>query len=316
MGIFFVMRTFSNNHFFSSSDFFKQKFGFKVYKLCIDAGCTCPNRDGTKGIGGCIFCSGSGSGDFAQSREFSVLEQLEKAKKLVNSKCKSNKYIAYFQNFSNTYGDINLLKEKWKEALSAPDVVGLSIATRPDCLDDKVLEVFSELSQNNFLMLELGLQTCNEETGNLINRCYSNQDFVQAVRAVKKNCPQVHVVSHVIFGLPGEKVEDMLDTIKFCVKQNIDGIKISTLYVNKGTVLEKMYEQKEFGCLSKEEYFEILSEAIKLIPENIVIHRVTGDGAKRDLVAPLWTANKKDVLNSMNNYFNRFDVRQGSSCSL
>ncbi len=294
----------------TASDFYKEQFGGKAYKISIDAGCTCPNRDGTKAKGGCIFCSQSGSGDFASDRNLSVEEQIENAKKLVESKLKTQKkklYIAYFQNFTNTYGNADELYNKYLTALSCPDICALSIATRPDCLADEILEKIILLACNNYVILELGLQTQNDETGKLINRQYSSQDYVCAVRRIKekaaehKNC-RIHIVTHIIFGLPGESEKDMLDSIRFCIQNHTDGIKISVLHVLKNTVLEKMYLADTFECLSMENYFDLIYKALCIIPEDIVIHRLTGDGAKKILIEPMWTSDKKNVHNRMKEF--------------
>ncbi len=312
---------------FSLSDFYESIFSAKTYKLSLDAGCTCPNRDGTKGLGGCIFCSESGSGDFASSRKLSIKEQVEQAKKLVESKVKgrggnrAGKYIAYFQNFTSTYGDAKSLLEKYNEALECEDVAGLAIATRPDCLGEEILSGIAKIAKNHFVQIELGLQTSNENTGKLINRCYTNEDYCDAVRRIRLANPNIHVVTHLIFGLPGESESDMLESVRFVVNENMGvkpqitqisqikklgteeispfGIKITTLYVVKNTVLAKMFENGEVLPLSKEEYFSLLKKAVELLPENCVIHRLTGDPPKNSLIAPFWTTDKKRVMNEL-----------------
>lgn len=296
------------------SRFYESVFGCKTYKLSLDAGCTCPNRDGTKGFGGCIFCSESGSGDFAARRSLSVKEQVEEAKKLVESKLKgrsgnrSGKYIAYFQNFTSTYGDADVLLQKYREALECEDVTGLAIATRPDCLSEKILSGIAEIARSHFVQIELGLQTSNENTGKLINRCYTNEDYSDAVKRIKKANPNIHIVSHLIFGLPGESEQDMLESVKFVVGENqiserpaLFGIKITVLYIVKNTRLAQMYERGEVSPLSKEEYFSLLKKSLPLLPENCVIHRLTGDPPKASLLAPSWTTDKKRVMNEIRN---------------
>ena len=320
------------------SQFYESIFGSKTYKLSLDASCTCPNRDGRKGWGGCIFCSERGSGDFAEDRKLSIIEQVERAKKKVEAKVKGRsgkrqgKYIAYFQNFTSTYGDASLLVKKYKEALSCEGVYGLAIATRPDCLSDEILSEIARIAENTFVQIELGLQTSNEKTGKIINRCYSNEDYCSAVRRIKEANPCIHIVTHLIFGLPGETEKDMVNSVKFVVKENIKnvslksgergaimteadyktpfmpsvknlnssfGIKITTLYILKNTLLAKMYENGEVNPLSKDEYFDLLKKALPFLPENCVIHRLTGDPPKKDLLAPEWTTDKKRVMNEL-----------------
>lgn len=284
----------------TASQFYKSIFDCKIYKVSISAGCTCPNRDGTKSTGGCIFCSEKGSGDFATSAKLSIKEQVESGKKLVQHKNKGGKYIAYFQNFTNSYGDAQKLIDKYQEALEQPDVVGISIATRPDCLQPQILQYLSKISQSTFVQVELGLQTSNPITGQLINRCYTNQDFISAVESIHQSAPNIHIVTHIIFGLPGETQTNMLDSIKFAVEHQTNGIKISCLHVLKNTKLAEMYNQGKFQVLEMNQYFDILEKALKLIPPQTIIHRLTGDGPKSQLIAPLWTANKKLVLSELN----------------
>ena len=297
------------------SAFYESIFGCKTYKISLDAGCTCPNRDGTKGSGGCIFCSENGSGDFAASRNLSIREQLEQGRTLVESKLRGRsgerrgKYIAYFQNFSSTYGDAEVLLGKYREALSCEGVAGLAVATRPDCLNDQILQGLADISKNHFVQIELGLQTSNEQTGQLINRCYTNQDYTDAVARIHEASPQIHIVTHLILGLPGETEQDMLDSVRFVMDENEKrrssvsestwGIKITVLYVLKNTRLAAMYEAGQFQTLSKEEYFSLLEKALDFLPENCVIHRLTGDPPKRLLIAPAWPADKKRVLNDL-----------------
>ncbi|MBQ4378624.1 MAG: TIGR01212 family radical SAM protein [Treponema sp.] len=300
------------------SDFYQSVFGTKVYKIALDAGCTCPNRDGTKGTGGCIFCSPSGSGEFASDKKLTVKEQIEEAKKRVESKIQGRsgsrrgKYIAYFQNFTSTYGDAKILSEKYREALLCEDVAGLCVATRPDCIGDEILSELLEISKTTFVQIELGLQTSNEKTGNLINRCYTNEDYSDAVCRIKKTAPEIHVVTHLIFGLPGETEKDMLESVRFVVDNNnipgsenpvktpgLFGIKITSLFVLKDTPLLKLYNSGEMKTLEKEEYLAILKKALPLLGENCVVHRLTGDPPKNSLIAPVWTTDKKRVLNDI-----------------
>ena len=340
--------------FYSVSDFYKKIFGCKAYKIAIDAGCTCPTRDGTKGTGGCTFCSVTGSGDFASSRKLSITEQIEQAKRLVGSKCPSGgaqnsgsrvsgglgadgsscggnasggTYIAYFQNFTNTYGDPDELEKKYLEACSAPNVSGISIATRPDCLSDDILSRIARIAEGRavgraenapgikperkFVQLELGLQTSDENTAAAFRRGFTNDVYLNAVRRIKAASSHIHVVTHVILGLPGETEDTMLSTAQFCARAGTDGIKLSLLHVLRGTEMAADYERGLFSCMEKEEYFSVLSAVLESLPPDIVIHRLTGDGAKRLLIAPMWTADKKRVWNDMMRWFDDHDVQQG-----
>ena len=301
------------------SDFYKQIFSCKVYKISLDAGCTCPNRDGSKGFGGCIFCSETGSGDFAAEKNIPIQMQVEKAKSLVQKKLhgrsgnQKGQYIAYFQNFSSTYGDEKTLVQKYKDALSCEDVAGLSIATRPDCLNEKILSEIKKIAQNHFVQIELGLQTSNEQTGKTINRCYTNSDYCDAVAKLKNACPEIHVVTHLIFGLPGESKSDMIESVKFVSDVNTKifpdsffGLKITSLYIVENTPIVKLYQQGKINMLSKDEYFSLVKSAISILPENCVIHRLTGDPPKRTLIEPKWTGDKKRVMNEMKKFLGHF----------
>ncbi len=309
---------FSNGHFYSASQYYQEIFGSKVYKISLDAGCTCPNRDGTKGFGGCIFCSASGSGDFAADRDFSIRSQVEQAKKIVSSKLKEGtkkSYIAYFQNFSSTYGDETELLEKYKEALGCPEVSGLALGTRPDCISEKMLENLAALSEKYYLSIELGFQSSKAESVNYMRRMYENSVFLDCVKRIKSKAPKIHVVAHLIFGFPGESGQDMLNSVEYVLAAGADGIKISVLHVLSGTDLAKDFENGFFSCLAEDEYFRLVGRALEIIPENIVVHRLTGDGAKKILVAPLWTGNKREVLNSMKKYFDENNILQGKIAS-
>ncbi|MGN0731374.1 MAG: TIGR01212 family radical SAM protein [Treponema sp.] len=302
--------------YLSVNEYYKKTFGHKVYKLSLDAGSTCPTRDGTKGYGGCIFCSASGSGEFSSDRNLSITEQIEKAKLLVQHKIKnenlsSANYIAYFQNFTNTYGDENSLIQKYTEALKNPSIAGISIATRPDCLPQSILKKINELSKTEFpvplkkqkkhFSIELGLQTSCQKSVEYINRRYQNEEYTDAVLRIKKINPDIHIVTHIIFGLPGETEEDMLNSVKFAVNAGTDGIKIQVLNVLKGTRLEEEYLKTKFHIMQSDEYFELVKKALKIIPPETVIHRLTGDGAKRLLIEPKWVSDKKFVLNNFLN---------------
>ena len=301
----------------SVSEYYKKIFGRKIYKITLDAGCTCPNRDGTKAVGGCIFCSAAGSGDFAAERNFSISEQIEKAKKLVANKIKNideskSNYIAYFQNFTNTYGDENSLIEKYREALENPQIAGIAIGTRPDCVGQSILEKIHDLTKEQFMdgntvgrkyfSIELGLQTSNEKSAGYIRRHYSNEDYIDAVKRIKEINPDIHIVTHIIFGLPGEDENIMLETVRFALKTGTNGLKLQVLNVLKGTDLAKDYEEGKFKVLEMDEYFSILKKALSIIPSDIVMHRLTGDGAKNILIEPQWIANKRKVMNDLKKF--------------
>lgn len=287
----------------------KERFGVKIYRIALDGGFTCPNRDGTKGTRGCIFCL-NGSGDFAEKTGESITEQIEGAKKRIESKCKSGKYIAYFQSYTNTYAPFEKLRELFNAAINHPDVVMLSIATRPDCLPDETVELLKELNKIKPVIVELGLQTINPETATYIRRGYSLDVFDDAMRRLKN--AGIETVVHMIVGLPGETAEDMVKTAEYIGKSGANGIKIQLLHVLRGTDLEKDYENGVFRALSLEEYTDIVMRCIRRLPIDVVIHRITGDGSKKNLVAPTWSADKKKVLNYMNNKFSENNLIQGS----
>ena len=276
------------------SQHYRRKFGCKVYKLALDAGFTCPNRDGTLGDRGCIFCSRYGGGEFAQGQEESITAQLEKAKEKVAFKNKNGKYIAYFQSFSNTYGSPERLRQLYLEAIAPEDVVGLAIGTRPDCLGAAVLAVLKEVNAIKPVSVELGLQTSNETTARYIRRGYPLSVYLDAVKHLQE--AGIEVVTHIILGLPGEEISDAVETTRQAVAAGTDGVKFHLLHVLRDTDLEDAYRRGEFQCLSLEEYARWLGACLEEVPESVVVHRITGDGAKRDLIAPLWSADKKKVL--------------------
>ena len=284
--------------YLSFNKYLKDKFGQKVYKISLDGGFTCPNRDGKTGTRGCIFCSKGGSGDFAESREMGITEQIENGKKRVEKKIKSGKYIAYFQAFTNTYAPVEILRQKYEEAINHPDIVALSIATRPDCLGDDVLRLLDEMNKIKPVFVELGLQTIHQKSAKYIRRGYDLSVYDKAVRDLKKI--GVNVVVHVILGLPNESENDMLETVKYVCESGANGIKLQLLHVIDGTDLAKDYEKGLFKTLEFDEYVNLIVKCVKIIPKDIVIHRLTGDGAKKDLIAPLWSADKKRVLNAIN----------------
>lgn len=281
------------------SQHYRQKFGCKVYKLAIDGGFTCPNRDGTLGYGGCIFCSGDGSGDFA-AKGSNIAEQLVEAKKRVAFKNKNGKYIAYFQSFTNTYASIDYLETLYREAMAPDYIVGLSIATRPDCLPEETVSLLAELNKIKPVSVELGLQTIHPNTVQYIRRGYETAVYFDAVERLKKE--GLEVVTHIILGLPGETEEMMLQTTAAAVHAGSDGIKFQLLHVLRGTDLARDYEAGKFSCLTLEEYAHILKQCIGLLPSHVVVHRITGDGVKKDLIAPMWSADKKAVLKFLNEY--------------
>lgn len=282
----------------SLNQYLKERFGTKVYKIALSSGCTCPNRDGTVGVGGCIFCADTGSGDFAQSAALPMKEQIKLAKEKVASKNKGGKYIAYFQSFTNTYGSVEFLEPKFLEAMEDEGVVAVSIATRPDCLPEEILDMLSRLNTIKPVWVELGLQTIHPKTAEYIRRGYPLEVYDKAVKDL--HAIGVEVITHVIIGLPDETKEDMLQTVRYVVESKAEGIKLQLLHVIEGTDLAKDYEAENFNTLTMEEYLQIIKACVDLIPETMVIHRLTGDGNKRTLIAPLWSADKKSVLNELN----------------
>lgn len=281
------------------NEYLRERFGCKVYKLALNGGFTCPNRDGKIDTRGCIFCSQGGSGEFAGNLRKSITEQIEEGKKLLSSKIQDGKYIAYFQAFTNTYAPVGVLKNLYTEALNHPDIVALSIATRPDCLPEDVLELLDELNRIKPVWVELGLQTIHPETAEYIRRGYPVEIYDRAVRELKLR--NIEVITHVILGLPGENPEQMKETVRYVVGSGSDGIKLQLLHILKGTDLEKEYLTGKVKVLTEDEYIRILKECVCLIPDNMVIHRLTGDGDKRILVAPLWSGDKKHVINRIRN---------------
>ena len=272
-----------------------------MYKASISLDVTCPNRDGSKGAGGCIFCSEGGSGEFSSCGE-SVSEQVSKAISQVRAKAGSDAgYIAYFQSFTSTYCSADYLAKVLAEASSCEGVEAVSVATRPDCLAPDILSVLENHAATMPLFVELGLQTSDDKTARFINRCYETSEYTAAVKALK--AIGANVITHIIFGLPGEDKDMMMDTVRTAVQAGSDGYKFTCLYVLKNTPLEKMFLDNEVEILEMEEYFDIVEEAIKLLPANAVVHRFTGDGPKKLLVAPLWTANKRQVVNYINRRF-------------
>lgn len=295
--------------YFSLNSFLREKFNDKVFKISLDGGFSCPNRDGTIGKGGCIFCSGRGSGDFAGNRSESIHEQFIKVLSMMNNKWKSEKYIAYFQAYTNTYGPIEVLKKKYEEAISEKGVVALAIATRPDCLSEEVLDLISSYSKRLYVWVELGLQTVSDKTGKIINRGYDLEVFEKAMENLKKR--NIDVVVHAILGLPGENHEDMIKTIEYIGKSGAKGIKIHLLHLMKGTRLEDLYNEGKLEFLSMEEYVDLVVEAITKLPPEIVIHRLTGDAPRNLLIGPTWSLRKWEVLNAIDKKLEKDDLCQG-----
>ncbi len=296
-------------HYYSLNEYYKNKYGTKVYKLSISGGMTCPNRDGTNGARGCIFCSDGGSGEFAEQFCQDIGAQLENAKKRVSAKIKDGKYIAYFQPYTNTYAPTDYLRRIFFEAIQPNYIVGLSIATRPDCLEDDKIELLKEINVIKPVSVELGLQTIHSKTAEYIRRGYPLSEYENAVKKLLE--AGIEVVTHIIIGLPGETNDMILDSVKYAGRFS-DGVKLQLLHVLKNTDLYEEYKKGAFETLTLEKYTDIVCRAIELLPENVVIHRITGDGDKRLLVSPLWSANKKKVLNYMNREFEIRKIKQGS----
>ena len=283
--------------YLSVNEDLRRRFGCKVYKLSIDGGFSCPNRDGTLGHGGCIFCAGDGSGAFAEHGG-SVTQQLERAKARVAAKNKGGKYMAYFQAFTNTYAPVERLRKLYTEAMAPEEIVGLAIGTRPDCLSSEVVALLAELNAQKPISVELGLQTIHPDSVRYIRRGYENRVYFDAVKRLKD--AGLEVVTHIILGLPGETVDMMVQTTRAAVEAGTDGVKFHLLHVLQDTDLAKHWQAGEFACMTLESYTEALDACLEALPQNIVVHRITGDGAKKDLLAPLWSADKKRVLQYLN----------------
>ena len=291
------------------NDFLKEKFNEKIYKVSLDGGFTCPNRDGKVSRGGCIFCSENGSGDFTATKLKSIHAQIEEQIDLVSKKYKGDKYIAYFQNFTNTYAEVSYLRKIYEEALSHEKIVGLAIATRPDCLEDDVLELLAELNKKTFLWVELGLQTLNDDVAKYFNRAYETGIYQEA--SEKLNKLNIKFVTHIIIGLPKEEEDDYLKTAIFAQNCGTWGVKLHLMYVVKNTPLEKLYLNGDLKVNTKEEYVEKVVNVLENISSEIVVHRLTGDGDRETLVAPLWSIKKIDVLNSIHKELKRRNTYQG-----
>lgn len=300
---------YDDKRYYSLNYFFRQKFNHKVVKISLDCGFTCPNRDGTLSYGGCIFCSDRGSGDFTSSSQNSLYQQFYDVKQTLDHKWPNAKYIAHLQAFTNTYAPIEILKEKYNEAMSIPNLVGLAIATRPDCLGPEVLDLLDDIKQKTYVFIELGLQSSNDTTAKLINRGYDLKCFKQAVDQLRAR--NIDVVTHLIFGLPTESKNDMLDSVKYISSLDIQGVKLQMLYILKNTPVAKMYEQNPFYIMDMDEYVNLIVDCIELLPPNRVVHRLTGDAPKDQLIAPYWSKNKRMILNSIDAELKKRNSFQG-----
>ena len=304
-----MAKEWNGKRYHSLNYFLRNKFGEKIYKISLDGGFTCPNRDGKSGKGGCTFCSARGSGDYAGSRILSITDQFDDRKKMMEKKWKEGKYIAYFQAYTNTYAPVEVLRKKYEEALSQENVVALSIATRPDCLDDDVVDLLEEMNKRTYLWVELGLQTINDKSARNFNRGYDFEVFKEGIKKLKDR--GIEVVVHTIFGLPGETKDDMLKTIDYVAHSGADGIKFHLLHLMKGTRMVEQYESGELQLLSQEDYIDLVCKGISMIPEHMVVHRLTGDAPRASLIGPMWSLKKWEVLNSIDQALVDNDIWQG-----
>lgn len=299
----------NNDRFYSLNNYLKETFGHKIYKVSLDGGFTCPNRDGTISSKGCLFCSDRGSGEFTGERGNSITKQIEEQLEFISGKNENNNVIAYFQNFTNTYAPIEYLKKIYYEALSHEKVMGIAIATRPDCLNDEVLNLLSEINEDFFLWIELGLQTAKNNTAEIINRGYKTSCYIEACK--KLNSRNIKFVTHMIVGLPFETKEDIINTAQLINNVKSWGIKIHLLYILKNSQLEKYYNEFKFKVFEKDEYTDIVTEIISILNPNIVVHRLTGDAKKEDLFLPLWSTDKRGVLNDIQKKLKSRNIYQG-----
>jgi uncharacterized protein len=309
-----MQKQWGDKRYYSLNYFLREKFQTKVFKISLDAGFSCPNRDGTISRGGCLFCSERGSGDFAGDRNFSIHRQFKDIKDMMNKKWKNGRYIAYFQAYTNTYASERVLSEKYDEAINEEDVVALAIATRPDCLQTEILDLLEGYGNKLYTWVELGLQTSKDETAKIINRGYSLEVFERALKDLRQR--GLDVVVHIIFGLPGESREDMLGTVRYISNLDIQGVKFHLLHLMKDTPLVSLYDRGELRLLDEDEYIDILCTAISMLPQNIVIHRLTGDAPRKLLIGPMWSLKKWEVLNKIDATLNERNVYQGCNYSL
>lgn len=303
------MKEWNGKRYHSFNYYLRNKFNEKVYKIALDGGFTCPNRDGKVGKGGCTFCSARGSGDFAGSRLLTITEQFEDRQEMMENKWRNGKLIAYFQAYTNTYAPIEELREKYNEALSQENVVALSIGTRPDCIDNEVLDLLTEMNEKIHLIVEIGLQTVNDETARAFNRGYDFEVFDNTLKRLKER--NIEVVVHTIFGLPGETEEDMMKTVDYVAHSGADGVKFHLLHIMKHTPMAKQLENGEFELLTQEKYIDLLCKALVRIPEEMVVHRLTGDAPRDLLIGPMWSLKKWEVLNAIDKAFVDNDIWQG-----
>jgi radical SAM protein (TIGR01212 family) len=287
----------------------RQTFGEKIFKVMLDAGFTCPNRDGTIAAGGCTFCSARGSGDFAGSRRDDLVTQFNTIRDLQHQKWPNAKYVGYFQAYTNTYAPVEELKEYFEAILVQPGVVGLSIATRPDCLPDDVIEYLADLNKRTYLWLEMGLQTIHEETSTLINRAHDTQCFVDAVNKLRKH--NIRTCAHIIYGLPGETHEMMLETGRAVARMDVQGIKIHLLHLMKKTPMVKQWEAGLLRFLEKDEYIKLIVDTLEILPPEMVVHRLTGDAPRDLLIGPMWSLKKWEVLNAIDDELTSRNTWQG-----
>ncbi|MDA1477699.1 TIGR01212 family radical SAM protein [Bacillus changyiensis] len=287
----------------------KKHFGHKVFKVALDGGFDCPNRDGTVAHGGCTFCSAAGSGDFAGNRVDDLVTQFHDIRDRMHEKWKDGKYMAYFQAFTNTHAPVSVLREKYETVLNLDGVVGLSIATRPDCLPDDVVEYLAELNERTYLWVELGLQTVHERTASLINRAHDYECYIEGVNKLRKH--GIRVCSHIINGLPLEDREMMMETARAVAHLDVQGIKIHLLHLLKGTPMVKQYEKGKLTFLSQDEYVQLVCDQLEILPPEMIIHRITGDGPIELMVGPMWSVNKWEVLNAINDELQTRDSYQG-----
>ncbi|HBJ1649633.1 TIGR01212 family radical SAM protein [Clostridium botulinum] len=301
----------NGKRYHSLNYFLREKFGEKVFKISLDGGFSCPNRDGKVSKGGCVFCSARGSGDYAGSRNFSITNQFNNVKTMMANKWKSGKYIAYFQAYTNTYAPVDELRQKYEEAINQEGVVALSIATRPDCLEDDVLDLIEELSKKLYVWVELGLQTINDDVAKKINRGYDLKVFDDAMTRLKER--SIDVVVHSILGLPGESQDDMLKTIDYIAHSGAQGIKLHLLHLMKDTKMVELYESGELQFLSQEDYIKLICKAVSMLPKEMVVHRLTGDAPRDLLIGPMWSLKKWEVLNAIDKTLEDNDIYQGKN---
>ena len=303
------MKEWNGKRYHSLNYFLRNKFNQKVFKISLDGGFSCPNRDGTISSGGCLFCSESGSGDYAGSRTLSIGKQFCDVKEMMNKKWKEGKYIAYFQAFTNTYAPVEEIREKYNEAIKQEGVVALAIATRPDCLGDDVLDLLEEINKDVYVWVELGLQTVSDETARKINRGYKLEVYEEAIRKLKER--NIDFVTHCIFGLPGETKEDMLKTVDYVAHTGSKGIKFHLLHLMKNTPMVKLYERGELKFMSQDDYIDLICKAVSIIPEDMIVHRLTGDSPRDLLIGPMWSLKKWEILNAIDKALVDNDIYQG-----